>query len=151
MKTILFSLGMMMSCGLCSAQAQQDSAKIYQKAEELLTILNLPDIYAAALDQSVERSVGATPALANYREDLRSFFGKYLSWPALKTEVARLYLKYYTAGEIDELIKFYQSPAGKKTTRISGSLQKEMQVLQQSQLDAHISELNQLIANKTKS
>ena len=150
-KASKFFLGMLLSCSLVSARAQQDSVKLYQKAEQLLTTLNLPDVYATALNQSVEQSVGATPALANYRDDLRSFFNKYLSWPALKTEVARIYLKHYTTDEIDELIKFYQSPAGKKTTAISGKLQKEMQVLQQSTLDAHIGELNQFIANKTKS
>ena len=150
-KTRIFFLGMLLSCSIISTQAQQDSAKLYQKAEQLFITMNMPDVYATAIKQSVEQQIASAPALAKYKDDVTSFFDTCISWRVIKTEVARLYLKYYTAEDLDVLIKFYETPAGKKVAVNSPILMKEIQQMQQSRLQAHIGELNQLIANKEKS
>ena len=146
-----FSLSMLLSCSLVSARAQQDSTKLYQKAEQLFIVMNMPDVYATAIKESVEQQIAASPALAKFKDDVTSFFDTYISWHVIHTEVARLYLKYYTAEDMDVLIKFYQTPAGKKVAVKSTILMKEIQQMQQSRLQAHIGELNQLIENKAKS
>ena len=150
-KASKFFLGMLLSCSLVSARAQQDSVKLYQKAEQLFIAMNMPDVYATAIKESVEQQITAAPALEKYKEDVKSFFDTCISWPVIKTEVAKLYLKYYTAEDLDALIKFYQTPAGKKVAVNGSVLMKEIQLLQQGRLQAHIGELNQLIANKAKS
>lgn len=148
MKKQVFLLALVLQGGLFSGQAQQDSAKLYQKAEQMLITMKLPDIYARGISESVEQQVTATPALANFRGDLKSFLDTCIGWPVVKTDVAKLYLKYYTLEEMDALIKFYQTPAGKKVAEVTSTLVKEIQAMQQSKLQPHIADLNQLIAEK---
>jgi len=148
MKKQIFLSGVALLCCLFSAQAQQDSAKLYQKAEQMLIAMKLPDIYARGINESVEQQVVVTPALANYRADLKSFLDTCIGWPVVKTDVAKLYLKYYTLEEMDALIKFYQTSAGKKVAEVTSTLVKEIQAMQQGKLQPHIAELNQLIADK---
>jgi len=150
MKTHILLLGIMMSCSLFSAQAQQDSTKRYQKTDQLFSVINMEEAYTNAINTSVEQQITTTPSLAGYRDDLRSFFNKWLGWSALKTELAKLYLKHYTPEEMDELIRFYQTPAGKKTAAASANIQKELQTMQQSRLSAHLSEWDQFISGKSK-
>jgi hypothetical protein len=148
MKKQVFLLGLVLHGGLFAVQAQQDSAKLYQKAEQLFITMKMPDIYGKGIDESVNQQVAATPALANYREDLKSFLDTCIGWPVVKTDVAKLYLKYYTPEEMDVLIKFYQTPAGKKVATVSATLVKEIQAMEQSKLQPHIGRLNQLISEK---
>jgi len=137
-------------CCLSFVQAQQqDSAKRSQKATQLMEAIHMPAIYANAVNASVEQQIAAAPALASYRADLKLFFDTCISWNVLKAEVITLYMKYYTAEEMDALIKFYETPAGKKMSAVSPGLQKDIQALQQSRLDTHIGEWNQFITNKT--
>jgi hypothetical protein len=150
MKTQFLFLGIMISCCISSAQAQQDSVKLYLKTDQLFAAINMQEAYANAINTSVEQQITTTPTLASYREDLRSFFNKWLGWSVLKTEIANLYLKYYTPEEMDAMIKFYQTPAGKKTATASANIQKELQTMQQSRLNAHLSEWDQFISGKTK-
>jgi len=146
----LFFFIIVMSCGLLSAQAQQDSVKLFQKADELFTAMQMPDIYAKAINTSVEQQIKTTPALAGYKEDLRAFFDRCVGWSAVRTDVAKLYLKYYTPEDMDGLIKFYQTPAGKKMSMMASPLQQEVQVMQQDRLNAHLDEWNKFITEKTK-
>ena len=150
MKAQILLLGIMMSGSLFSAQAQHDSTKLYQKTDQLFSVINMEEAYTNAINTSVEQQITTTPSLAGYRDDLRSFFNKWLGWSVLKTEIANLYLKYYTPEEMDVLIKFYQTPAGKKTAIASASIQKELQTMQQSRLNAHLSEWDQFISGKSK-
>ena len=139
---------MALLCCLFSAQAQQDSAKLYQKAEQMLIAMKLPDIYARGINESVEQQVVVTPALANYRADLKSFLDTCIGWPVVKTDVAKLYLKYFTSDEIDTLIKFYQTSAGKKMAANATRITQEITAMVQSKVQPHVSEWNQLVSDK---
>ncbi len=55
-----------------------------------------------------------------------------LSWENLKPEFERLYAETYSAEELDGLLKFYQSPLGKKFIEKQPEMQrKTMQMVQQ--------------------
>ena len=137
------------ACCLLSVKAQkQDSTQLFQKTDLLFTAIKMPEVYADAINATVDNQIKATPSLANYKEDLRSFLQKSIGWTALKTDIARLYMKYYTAEDLDAMTKFYQTPAGQKMALASAPLVKEMQDLQQSTVQAHAAELNQLMAGK---
>jgi hypothetical protein len=146
-KAPVFLTGIL-ACCLSFVQAQQDSAKLYQKATQLMETINMPAVYANAINASVEQQIAAAPALASFRADLKLFFDSCISWTVLKADVIKLYMKYYTAEEMDTLIKFYQTSAGKKVTAAGATLQKDIQALQQGRLDAHLGEWNQFITNK---
>ena len=150
MKKQVFLWGLVMHCGLFAAQAQQDSTRRYQKEEQLFVAMNLPDMFANVVNQTVEQQLTSNPALVDYRADVKSFFEKYISWPAVKADVGKLYLKYFTADEIDTLIKFYQTPAGKKMTANSTRITQEITAMVQSKVQPHVDEWNRLVSDKVK-
>jgi hypothetical protein len=147
-KPLFIALGMIVGGGLFSAQAQQDSAKLYQKEEQLFIAMNLPDMFTKVVNDAVEQQLTATPALVDYRADVKSFFDKYISWPAVKADVAKLYLQYFTSDEIDTLIKFYKTSAGKKMTANSTRITQEITAMVQSKIQPHVSEWNQFVSEK---
>ncbi|MCG8700307.1 MAG: DUF2059 domain-containing protein [Bacteroidales bacterium] len=44
----------------------------------------------------------------------------------MNTDLPQIYNKYFTEDEIDAMIIFYQSPAGKKLTKVTPNIQKEL-------------------------
>jgi hypothetical protein len=86
------------------------------------------------------QQITIAPALASQKDVLTDFLNKYIGWTVVKEEVARLYIKYYTPEDMDALIKFYQTPAGKKSSLVSASLQQELLAMKQAKLQAHIGE-----------
>lgn len=54
---------------------------------------------------------------------------KEASWPYLINELAAVYSNYYTISDLEEIIRFYQSPAGKKIMIHSEAITQESKVL----------------------
>lgn len=146
MKSKVFVLSMMLACRLFSAEAQSDSTKIYQKTDQLFTVMNMADIFSAGVTASTDQQMVNTPALAGYKDDVKSFFTNCIGWSAVKDDMKKCYAKMYTEEEIDVLIKFYQTSAGKKTGALSNNLQQEIQKIEQAKIQAHMSEFNQIIS-----
>ena len=149
MKPLISALGMIMSSGLLSAQAQQDSAKLYQKEEKLFIAMNLPAMFDRVVSETVDQQLATTPALASHKEEVTAFFNKYISWAAVKPDVAKLYMGYFTSGEIDTLIKFYETTAGKKMSANSTKITQEITALIQTKVQPHVSEWSQFVSDKT--
>ena len=148
MKAKAFSLVVIMSSSLFAAKAQQDSTKLYQKADDLFAVINLQGSYNDVINTTVEQQITTIPALAPRKEEVIRFFNKVIGWPVVKTDIAKLYLKYYTPEEMNDLIKFFKTAAGKKMAIVSNNIQKDIQTLQQSKLQPHVSELSQLLSGK---
>ncbi|HSC37596.1 MAG TPA: hypothetical protein VLD19_06995, partial [Chitinophagaceae bacterium] len=94
MKPLIIALGMIMSSGLLPAQAQQDSAKLHQKEEKLFITMNMPVMFDKVVSETVDQQLATNPALANYKAEVTTFFNKYISWTAIKSDVAKLYMRY---------------------------------------------------------
>jgi len=148
MKLKLFFLSTLLSSSLLVSYAQADSIKIHQKLEKLFTVMNLEAIHAASVNTSLEQVLLSNAQLAKYKDEMRDYYDKYLAWPMVRTEIEKIYLKYYTPAELDDLIKFYGTSAGKKTATFSGNIQRDMQLMQQTRLQANVDELNQVIKAK---
>ena len=149
MKPLIIALGMVMSSGLLSAQPQRDSAKLYQKEEKLFITMNMPAMFDKVVSETVDQQLATTPALTNSKAEVTAFFNKYISWTAIKPDVAKIYLAYFTSDEIDTLIKFYETTAGKKMAANSTKITQEITALIQNKVQPHVSEWNQLVTDKT--
>ena len=108
------------------------------------------------MEQTLQHSLNVqlqnAPELLPFRSAFESYLRRTISYEAQKEELARAYLELYTPDEIRELIRFYQTPIGRKKaaadTKIAVSLaevtrrkmaeelprfQQELQKLQQLQ------------------
>lgn len=145
----VFFLSILLSSSLFVSYAQTDSTKIHQKMDQLFTAMEMESIYTAGVNTSLEQALLSNIELAKYKDEMRDYYSKYLAWPLVKSDMEKLYLRYYATGELDDLIKFYNTPAGKKTVKYSGNMQREIQAMQQTKLQANVDELNKVIKAKT--
>lgn len=142
-KTVLLII--MMACGTFAAKAQQDTTKLYRKIEQLFVVMNMEQACMQAANTSAEQTIAGAPQLAGKKDEARAFFIKYMGYASRKNDLIRLYAKHYTAEEIETLITFYQSSAGKKFTTASTQIQQETSELMREKLQEGAEELNQLL------
>jgi hypothetical protein len=146
MKLQTFLLATTIACCTSTVRAQQDSVKLYQEIEQLFNITNMQDLCLQAANTSADQTITNNPLLAGRKEEARAFFIKYMGYPACKNSLLALYAKYYTKQEIDDLIKFYKTSAGKKSNEMNIRIQTESMAAMTQTLQAHASELNQLVS-----
>lgn len=143
MKSRTLLLAAMMICGTFAAKAQ-DNTKQNQKIEQLFAAMNLEQAYMQSAIAAADQTAAGSPQLAGKKEEVRAFFIKYASYPACKNDLLKLYAKYYSAEEIEMLIAFYKTSAGKKQLTITPQLQMESAEMMRGNLQAHAEELNKL-------
>jgi hypothetical protein len=85
--------------------------KNLQLAHRLLDALK----FESTLDRFGARTGGSSPdaaAIGRYRD----FRAKYFDMPKLRDRAAARYAELFTEGELAELVRFFESPAGRKFT-----------------------------------
>lgn len=97
---------------------------------------------------SAEQTISNVPALAANSDSARLFFARHMGWDAVKTDAERIYARYYSEKEIDELIRFYSSTAGKKSLTAAYEIPAEINKIATGNLQAHANELNRLLPAK---
>lgn len=97
------------------------------KADELVQLLNLEATQQASMEtvleqfstKSLSKMLGMNVApemekrLQTMEADLNKMFKEALDWKKLKPIYARIYMESYSEEELDGMLTFYRSPAGK--------------------------------------
>ncbi len=83
-------------------------------ALQLLLTMKLAKTLDNAMEHMLEMQVKQNPAMAPYREVIRRFLAKYMSWEILKTDFVRIYSEEFTEKELRDMIAFYSTPTGAK-------------------------------------
>ncbi len=103
----------------------------YQKAERIFETVN----FEKTIDHQVNQLVSAfqnNPIFANHGSELRTMFLGAIDYKALKKETIKFYADNFTEKELDELIKFNQSPLGQKMQaklpELSQTIMKQVQL-----------------------
>lgn len=145
-KLIVFAVTVMMS-GIFSIQAAEqekdgDMEVRTKLASELLQTIQVDKILTQTFDSMKEMQKQAIMKMAKDPESqsiaieiqgkVIDLMKKEMSWENLKPEFETLYAETYTAEELDGLLKFYQSPLGKKFIAKQPEMQrKTMMMVQQ--------------------
>lgn len=98
----------------------------------------------------VQLQVQQNPTLAPYEAVMREFLGKYMSWDSLKADLIKIYAEEFTASELAELNKFYQSPVGKKTVQKMPALMTKGAQIGTQRVQEHMAELQAAVAAQEK-
>lgn len=140
-KVILIGLIFLVG-GLVNANPNADS--YYESVEELLLLMKVDENLAYTfaqlrpilLEQFQAMMDGdVTPEqiqiMEKYMIEMLDMMEEEMSWDKMKDDYIQIYMSVYTVEEIQELIKFYQTPVGQKTIEKTPVLtQKAMEITQ---------------------
>lgn len=83
-------------------------------AVSLLEAEGVPEMMEKTLQATLDVQMKESPELAPFRKAFETYLRKTISYEAQKEELVTIYLSVYTPDEIRELIRFYQTPIGRK-------------------------------------
>jgi hypothetical protein len=118
--------------------------------KELFKAMDLPKKMQDTLDQTLENQIKFQPPLKPYREVMRKFLVKYMSYESLEDELVSLWVKEFTENEVQELIRFYQSPVGKKVLSKQPEMHAKISQLTSKRIQANQEELKKMIEEASK-
>jgi len=121
--------------------AYADEASHRAAVEKLFTTMNMEKAHAASLENILQQQSRANPAMMQLQGTMREFLNKYMSWATLKDDMAKIYQEGFTEAEIGELIKFYESPVGKKSMEQMPALMGKGMAIAQERMKDHLPEL----------
>ena len=156
-KVIIFGLIFLVG-GLVNANPNADS--YYESVEELLLLMKVDENLAytfaqlrpilleqfqAMMDGDVTSE--QVQIMEKYMGEMLDMMEEEMSWEKMKDDYIHVYMSVYTEEEIQELIKFYQTPVGQKTIEQTPILMEQSMEISQKYLFATLPKL-QSIAEK---
>jgi len=119
-------------------------------AYTLLATMNMKESYEGMIEKVTQMQIAQNPELEAIKPTIHAFFEKYMGWEAQRGDIAALYAKNYTAEELNELNKFYQTPLGQKTVQLMPQIAAAGAQIGQSRLAEHMGELQMMIQAELK-
>ena len=145
----------LLSVGL--AKAQTDSLTITPSrlaaAKQLILTTGMTDVRFTAMRDNTLKALSASIPAKNKEKltvGLKEFFNKYLPADRFREQFAHMYAQLFTEDELNQLIKFYNSPLGKKVaSKVPEVLQKAM-LMDQQILTEHTAGLEAIVEESSK-
>ncbi len=130
--------------------ARADGPSHREAAENLLQAMNMEKQMQSALDEVLSLQVKTQPALAPYKDVMKKFLNKHLSYAALKDELIKIYVEEFTETELRQATAFYKTPAGKKMAEKNAALMARSMKLGEERVRLHQDELRKMIEDEVK-
>ena len=114
-----------------------------QAAQNLLAASDLNTQMGAMYANIIEAGSAQIPAdkKVKFKEVMTTFLNKYMSYPSLRDDMAKIYAEEFTEDELKEITKFYLTPAGKKMNKKLAVLQHKGMMVAQQKMQNHMPEL----------
>jgi len=97
-----------------ASTALADEASHRKAVESLMSAMKMESSIKTGINQMLELQLQASPQLAPFKDTVREFFEKYLSWAALQPHYVKLYMETFSETEIRDMVTFFNTPTGKK-------------------------------------
>ena len=118
------------------------------EAIALLGLMNMAETLEHSLDQMLEIQLQGNAALAPFKDIMRAFLAKYMSWEGLKEDFIRIYVDSFSAQELRDLADFYRTPTGVKAVYLLPSLSSQGAKIGQRRVQEHMGELEALVKQR---
>ncbi|MFG0721237.1 DUF2059 domain-containing protein [Pseudomonas sp. GLN_6] len=152
-----FCAALILTCG--SAQVLADAKSHAADAERFLILaradkLAVP-VYAQVQQMFAQRFAESNApqsekaVLETYQAQANTALEQAVGWDKLKPDMVKLYTSNFNEQEMKELIRFYESPLGKKVLEKMPTLTAQSAQLTQGKLEAAVPKVNQLLAEMT--
>jgi hypothetical protein len=152
-KTLLLAVSLALPFSLQATEIKStvNSAHVANSAAyTLLATMNMKESYEGMITRITQMQIQANPGLKSIEPTIHAFFTKYMGWEAQRGDIAALYAKNYTAEELAELNKFYQTPLGQKTVQLMPQLAAAGAQIGQSRMMKHMPEMKAMIDAELK-
>ena len=142
-----------------SGQVMADAKSHAADAEKFLILahadkLEVP-VYAQVQQMFAQRFAESNApqsekaVLETYQAQANTALEQAVGWDKLKPDMVKLYTSNFNEQEMKELIRFYESPLGKKVLEKMPTLTAQSAQLTQGKLEAAVPKVNQLLAEMT--
>ena len=137
--------------GLFISDTSRADEVSHQKAvEALFDVTKMEEAMTLSIDRVVRLYLRQNPDYKPYRDSIRQFFSKYMSWEFMKGDFETLYMTEFTEQEIEELTAFYSTPTGQKSIKLLPALYRKGIQMGHKRVLAHSEELQKMISKKKK-
>ncbi len=131
----------------CStASADQESHR--KAAENLLKVMGVEGQLQTTIDQMLELQVKSNPQIAPFKDAMKRFFTKHMSYSGLKEDFITIYVDTFTEEELDQITAFYQTPTGRKMAEKMPELSSKGMQLGAKRVQDNQAELRQMIQDE---
>ena len=116
MKILAMFLTLAVAFAAAAEEPPQKGPKLEEKmlAWALLEAEGVPQMMEQTLQSTLSTQMKESPELLPFRKAFESYLRQTISYEAQKEDLAGIYLTVYTPDDIRELIRFYQTPLGRK-------------------------------------
>jgi hypothetical protein len=128
-----------------ASTAFADETSHRQAVEKLLGAMKMESSLKTGIDKMMEIQLQSAPQLAPFKDTVRAFFDKHMSWSALKPMYVQLYMDSFTESEIKDMITFFNTPTGKKAAAVLPELGVKGAELGAKVMKEHMGELMSLL------
>ena len=138
--------------------ARADDAGRRAKAEELITLLHMDRMVTPITDSLMQQTISiateksggsltpeTTIALGSFQKKLLDVTDPQIGWKTIEPEFVRLYAAAFTEEELNGMLVFYKSPAGKALLEKMPGVSDQANKLMQSRFDALQPQLKQML------
>lgn len=120
-------------------------AQRLKTAAELLHVLHAERSAMAGVDVMIDMMIRNHPMMAPYRAVMMRWAKKYLSWSRMGPKMVRMYANAFTESQLRDLIRFYNTPTGRKAVRELPKLERRGAMIGEQMAMRHTAELQQMI------
>ena len=129
---ILFSIGIN---GKPVSSSSSDG--MVQRINHLLNITQSENKFNSVLNAYIS----GDPNLSLFKTEMLQFIQKFLSFQSLRPRIVEIYRDLYTLADVNGIIKFYSSPAGKKLVEKENKAEVRLTQLIQEQLQKQMPQI----------
>ncbi|WP_145255606.1 DUF2059 domain-containing protein [Pseudomonas sp. DE0157] len=147
-----------LACG--SGQVLAATASHNAAAEKFLTLANADKlgtpVYMQVQQMFAQRfaqtkaPASKQPVLESYQAKANAALDNAIGWNKLKPKMVDLYTQTFTEQELKDLVKFYESPLGRKVLREMPKVTQQSAQLTQQTLEPAVPVVNKLLEDMTK-
>jgi len=134
-----------------SHNASAESFLMMAHADKLGTpvYMQVQQMFAQRFEQT-KAPANKQATLETYQAKANAALDQAIGWPKLKPDMIKLYTSNFSEQELKDLVKFYQSPLGKKVLEKMPVVTQQSAQLTQQKLESAVPVVNKLLADMTK-
>lgn len=119
-------------------------------AQEVLRLMDMERQILSGVKTMLDAQLNAAPALQQFRDVMKAWAEKYLTWQVMGDRLARVYAQTFTEPELRDLAAFYRTPIGRKVARVTPSLMQRGADIGAAVAQEHMAELETMIQARAR-
>lgn len=129
-----------------------EDSEAVKAARELLISMNLEQTITDSIEASLDAQMGEfaqmglpPEGIIELKKEMFSVFSEVMTYEKMEPEFIKFYSESFTAAEMQEMTKFYQTPVGKKAIKLIPKLTTQGMAIGQGMVQERSRELQQRI------